>query len=68
MRYAQLYAISVATLAAQCTAFYLPGTAPHDYMKGEKVDVLVNALTPMLTSATSSKIVRSVLLVLFLLG
>jgi transmembrane 9 superfamily protein 2/4 len=40
--------------------FYLPGAAPHDYVKGEKVDLYVNALTPimMLSSSDDSKLVR----------
>ncbi|KIJ39874.1 hypothetical protein M422DRAFT_32479 [Sphaerobolus stellatus SS14] len=29
-------------------AFYLPGAAPRDYATGEEVDVLVNALTPVI--------------------
>lgn len=37
--------------------FYLPGAAPHDYVQGEKVDLLVNALTPM-RSGTNDKVVR----------
>jgi hypothetical protein len=38
-------------------AFYLPGAAPHNYIEGEKVDLFVNALTPMLSGARSAKIV-----------
>ena len=38
-------------------AFYLPGAAPHNYIEGEKVDLFVNALTPMLSGAKSAKIV-----------
>ena len=38
-------------------AFYLPGAAPRDYIEGEKVDLFVNALTPMLSGAKSAKIV-----------
>jgi len=37
--------------------FYLPGAAPRDYAQGEKVDLLVNALTPM-RSGTNDKVVR----------
>jgi len=40
-------------------AFYLPGAAPHDYAPGEKVNVFVNALTPMLSGHDDSKLVRS---------
>jgi hypothetical protein len=38
-------------------AFYLPGAAPRNYIEGEKVDLFVNALTPMLSGAKSAKIV-----------
>ncbi|WWC73426.1 uncharacterized protein I206_107393 [Kwoniella pini CBS 10737] len=38
------------------TAFYLPGTAPRDYQEGEKIDVFVNTLTPMLNSKLHSLI------------
>lgn len=41
------------------SAFYLPGTAPHNFEKGEQVDLLVNALTPMLSGKDDSKLVRS---------
>lgn len=37
-------------------AFYLPGTAPHDYKAGEQVDLFVNALTPMLLGKDDSKL------------
>ena len=37
--------------------FYLPGAAPRDYVQGEKVDLFVNALTPM-RSGTNDKVVR----------
>jgi transmembrane 9 superfamily member 2/4 len=39
-------------------AFYLPGAAPHDYHQGEEVNLLVNALTPMLAGTDSARIVR----------
>lgn len=38
-------------------AFYLPGSAPHDYSSDEKVDVFVNALTPVI--GPQAKLVRS---------
>ncbi|WWC93097.1 uncharacterized protein L201_008062 [Kwoniella dendrophila CBS 6074] len=38
------------------SAFYLPGTAPRDYLEGEKIDVFVNTLTPMLNSKLHSLI------------
>ena len=37
--------------------FYLPGAAPRDYVQGERVELLVNALTPM-RSSTNDKVVR----------
>jgi transmembrane 9 superfamily protein 2/4 len=40
-------------------AFYLPGAAPHDYREGEKVDLFVNALTPMLSGSDDAKLVSS---------
>ncbi|KAF8131697.1 hypothetical protein EV363DRAFT_1217485 [Boletus edulis] len=39
-------------------AFYLPGTAPRNFEQGEQVDLLVNALTPMLSGKDDSKLVR----------
>lgn len=41
-----LHVYVVLLLAALCHAFYLPGVAPTDYEDGEKVPLLVNALTP----------------------
>ncbi|OCF39216.1 endosomal P24A protein [Kwoniella heveanensis CBS 569] len=38
------------------SAFYLPGTAPRDYLPGERIDVFVNTLTPMLNSKLRSLI------------
>lgn len=56
-----MFASSVALLAlltAQSAhAFYLPGAAPKDYKKGDKVELYVNALTPMLASNENSKLV-----------
>lgn len=40
------------------SAFYLPGAAPTNYHEGERVDVLVNALTPMLAGSDDPKLVR----------
>jgi transmembrane 9 superfamily member 2/4 len=37
-------------------AFYLPGSAPRDYSFNEKVDVFVNALTPVI--GPQAKLVR----------
>lgn len=40
-------------------AFYLPGAAPHDYRVAEKVDLFVNALTPMLSGSEDAKLVST---------
>lgn len=40
-------------------AFYLPGAAPHNYKEGEDVELFVNALTPMLSGSSDSKLVSS---------
>nr|XP_018260545.1 endosomal P24A protein [Kwoniella dejecticola CBS 10117]OBR82703.1 endosomal P24A protein [Kwoniella dejecticola CBS 10117] len=50
-----LSALSLLTLPL-ASAFYLPGTAPRDYHEGEKIDVFVNTLTPMLNSKLHSLI------------
>lgn len=42
------------------TAFYLPGAAPHDYVRNETVDLYVNALTPMLAGEEHSKLVSGI--------
>lgn len=54
---AVLLALVVSSLPVH--AFYLPGAAPHDYREGEKVDLFVNALTPMLSSSDDAKLVSS---------
>lgn len=41
----------------QIHAFYLPGAAPHNYAEGDKVDLYVNALTPMLSGSSDAKLV-----------
>lgn len=52
-----LATVAVAAMAfAPAHAFYLPGTAPRDYKPGEKIDVFVNTLTPMLNSKLRSLI------------
>jgi transmembrane 9 superfamily protein 2/4 len=43
--------------AATARAFYLPGAAPHDFLKGDQVPLFVNALTPMLTGTDDAKLV-----------
>jgi len=42
--------------ASSSSAFYLPGTAPRDYISGERIDVFVNTLTPKLDSKLRSLI------------
>ncbi|KIR99330.1 endosomal P24A protein [Cryptococcus deuterogattii 2001/935-1] len=50
--------VALATLLSlsSTAAFYLPGSAPRDYLEGEKIDVFVNTLTPMLNSKLKSLI------------
>ena len=50
--------LGCALLVSNAAGFYLPGAAPHDYKPGEKVDLLVNALTPMLANEEHAKLVR----------
>ncbi len=50
--------IAVLALLSTADAFYLPGAAPHDYQSGEKVALLVNALTPMIAGYDNAKLVR----------
>jgi hypothetical protein len=54
-----LLSLGCALLVNNVAGFYLPGAAPHDYKTGEKVDLLVNALTPMLANEEHAKLVRS---------
>ncbi|KAL0955960.1 hypothetical protein HGRIS_002142 [Hohenbuehelia grisea] len=37
-------------------AFYLPGAAPRNYHIGDKVELFVNALTPMLSGSDNAKL------------
>jgi len=53
-----LLSLGCALLVNNVAGFYLPGAAPHDYHPGEKVDLLVNALTPMLANEEHAKLVR----------
>ena len=53
-----LFSLWCALLVNNVAGFYLPGAAPHDYKLGEKVDLLVNALTPMLANEEHAKLVR----------
>lgn len=54
----RLLSLGCALLANNVAGFYLPGAAPHDYKPGEKVDLFVNALTPMLANEEHAKLVR----------
>ncbi|KAJ7188196.1 hypothetical protein C8R46DRAFT_13709 [Mycena filopes] len=42
--------------AAKARAFYLPGAAPHNFIRGDQVPLFVNALTPMLTGSDDAKL------------
>ena len=53
-----LLSLGCALLVNNVAGFYLPGAAPHDYQPGERVDLLVNALTPMLANEEHAKLVR----------
>ncbi|KAL1718886.1 hypothetical protein EV715DRAFT_252107 [Schizophyllum commune] len=44
------------SLAACAQAFYLPGAAPHNYVEGDRVELFVNALTPMLSGSDDIKL------------
>ena len=74
MAFTALCAASLLVLQTlRVDAFYLPGAAPHDYHEGDEVNLLVNALTPMLAGSGNAKIVRlptlgAYLAVLTLLG
>jgi transmembrane 9 superfamily protein 2/4 len=50
MRLSLLGALSLSSLAS---AFYLPGVAPTDYTKDEKVPIFVNRLTPSISDTSS---------------
>lgn len=54
-------AAAVALAIPLCSrAFYLPGAAPHNFVQGEQVNLFVNALTPMISSANDAKLVRDI--------
>ncbi|KAF8633306.1 hypothetical protein AX17_004480 [Amanita inopinata Kibby_2008] len=55
MRPLQL-ATAAAALASLTHAFYLPGAAPRNYHRGEKIELFVNALTPMLSGSEDAKL------------
>ena len=54
---AGLALVALVTSIVPAHAFYLPGAAPHDYKEGEKVELFVNALTPMLPGSDDAKLV-----------
>ncbi|KAF6762985.1 endosomal P24A protein [Ephemerocybe angulata] len=49
-------ALACSVLSQVAHAFYLPGASPHSYKDGERVDLFVNALTPMLAGTDDSKL------------
>lgn len=50
--------LGVCLIVASCAdAFYLPGAAPHDFLAGERVELFVNALTPMIANVDNAKLV-----------
>lgn len=55
--------VLVASALPFVSTFYLPGAAPTNYHEGDPVDVLVNALTPMLTESDDPKLVRGAIIV-----
>ena len=57
MKRRSLGLLLVAAAVSPANAFYLPGAAPHDYHDGERVDLFVNALTPMIGAADNAKLV-----------
>jgi hypothetical protein len=50
--------VALAAALTCVNAFYLPGAAPRNYAKGDRVDLFVNALTP-LENKESAKLVRT---------
>ena len=53
------------SLLTSAHAFYLPGAAPHDYVSGERVELFVNALTPMIAGHDDAKLVCSPLMLIY---
>ncbi|KAH9929506.1 endosomal P24A protein [Epithele typhae] len=51
-----LLAGAFVSLLPSAHGFYLPGAAPHDYLKDEKVNIFVNALTPMIAGDDHAKL------------
>lgn len=57
MRHQALLLAVTSQILLSANAFYLPGAAPHDFHDGERVDLFVNALTPMIGSSDNAKLV-----------
>ncbi|KAF5370602.1 hypothetical protein D9758_002042 [Tetrapyrgos nigripes] len=47
---------SLLAFSLSANAFYLPGAAPHNYAVGQKIELYVNALTPMLSENDDAKL------------
>jgi transmembrane 9 superfamily member 2/4 len=60
--------VSLLALSLLTNAFYLPGAAPHNYADGDKIELYVNALTPMLAGNDDAKLVFSLQFSLFRVG
>jgi len=50
--------ITLLVFSLSANAFYLPGAAPHNYRQGEKIELYVNTLTPILSANDDAKLVR----------
>lgn len=57
MRRLALHLTLAVLLSTDVRAFYLPGAAPHNFQDGERVEVFVNALTPMIGATENGKLV-----------
>ena len=53
------FGYAFASILSCANAFYLPGSAPHDFVEGEQVPLFVNTLTPMLAGNDNAKLVRT---------
>ncbi|OCB88484.1 Nonaspanin [Sanghuangporus baumii] len=56
MRLAAFVLVFASLASTGINAFYLPGTAPRDYQEGERVELYVNALTPIIGSTDNAKL------------
>ena len=59
MRRVAQYLLLLGLLAPCVEAFYLPGAAPHNYEAGERVELFVNALAPIIGKANNAKLVHT---------